>query len=43
MFLMKEGQNVVSAIKSRMNLCFSVAKNVVPVEDIMIFIMLVIC
>ena len=34
LFHPREGINVVSTIKIRMNLCFSVAKNVVPVEDI---------
>ena len=31
----KEVQILVSAIKIRINLCFSVSKNVVPVEDIL--------
>ena len=34
LFHLKEVLNVVSTIKIRTNLCFSVAKNVVPVEDI---------
>ena len=35
MFHPKEVQNLVSAIKSRMNFCFAVSNNVVPVEDIL--------
>ena len=35
LFHPEEGQNVVIAIKIRINLCFSVANNVVPVEDIL--------
>ena len=35
MFHPKEVQNVVSAIKIQMNVCFSVAKTLVPVEDIL--------
>ena len=35
MFHMKEVQILVSAINIRMNLCFSVGNNVVPVENIL--------
>ena len=35
-FYPKEGKNVVIAIKIQTNLCFSVKKNVVPVEDIVL-------
>ena len=35
LFHPKEVQNVVSAINIRMNFCFSVENNVVPVEDIL--------
>ena len=35
LFHPKEGQNLVIAIKIRVNLCFSVAKNVAPIEDIL--------
>ena len=35
MFHPKEVQNLVSAIKSRMNFCFAVSNNVVSVEDIL--------
>ena len=35
LFYPKSGQNVVSAIKIQMNMCFDVANNVVHVEDIL--------
>ena len=34
MFYPKEVPNLVSAIRIRIDLCFSIANNVVPVEDI---------
>ena len=35
MFYPKEVPNLVSAIRIRIDLCFSIANNVVPVEDIL--------